>query len=222
VRTRQRRLEAVGYWFNDQAPSAYPRPQRLVGTWRPEQRARVLAHLRGGVVFESYRAKSFCRFACGISSTKMGHRDLSDGVSVWPEGLAHYVEVHDVRLPPRFVKYAIASTVASRWSVPEDRDGMIDERTWIAWGNQQGASLDLSSWRVPDWAQQQVLAEQIERATRSDHPLLRQKLVVLLAHRRSTRFVCRLRAGKLAIVTVGKAVSTRVLAGWDEWPSRSA
>lgn len=35
----------------------------------------------------------------------MGHRDLTDGVYVWPEGLAHYVKAHAVRLPDDFLAH---------------------------------------------------------------------------------------------------------------------
>ncbi len=213
--TPPRRLEAVGYWFNDLAPSGYPRPQRLVGAWRPEPQAIVLAHLRSGVVFESYRGRSFCRFSCGAPPKAMGHRDLTDGVWVWPEGLAHYVEVHSVRLPERFIAHAIAHPDASTARVPEAREGLIDEASWLAWGKQQGASLELAGWQVPDWAAQQALVRQLAEATRPGDPWAGQEIAVVLASARTV--VCLLPSGKIAIVARARDAPTRILASWEEW-----
>jgi hypothetical protein len=57
---------------------------------------------------------SFCRFECGIPNNAMGDSDLSDGEWLWPEGLAHYVERHSVRLPDEFIQ-----TMRSHsWQVP--------------------------------------------------------------------------------------------------------
>lgn len=217
----KRRLEAVGYWFNDLAPSSYPRPQRLVGAWRRRDRTLVLAHLRSGVVFESYRAKSFCRFRCGVTPARMGHRDLTDGLWVWPEGLAHYVEAHSVRLPERFVAHAIAHPDARTAIVPAQRDGSIDEASWLAWGRQQGAALDLSSWTAPDRATQQEIVAQIKERMRGDPPW-RYEPVVLLARKRTREVVCLLRSGQLAIVRLGKTTTLRILSGWDEWSDEAA
>jgi hypothetical protein len=44
-----------------------------------------------------------------------GFRDQSDGVWLWPEGLAHYVDKHGIRLPDEFVAHA-----ASREFRPPD------------------------------------------------------------------------------------------------------
>ena len=134
-----RSLEAVGYWFNELAPSGYPRPQALVGRWHASRRAAVVAYLRAGTVFETYRGSSHCRFDCGVSERAMGHRDLFDGAWVWPEGLAHYVEAHAVRLPERFVRRAVARLGATPPVRPARREGLIDERRWIAWGRARGA-----------------------------------------------------------------------------------
>jgi len=39
----------------------------------------------------------------------MGRGELTDGVYVWPEGLAHYLEKHNVRLPQEFVDHVLKS-----------------------------------------------------------------------------------------------------------------
>jgi hypothetical protein len=94
-------LLAVGFWSphefcpdpRDLAPAQYPRELRSV----------VTAYLREGAVLREYLGYSYCRFGCGIADSELGCSDLSDGTWVWPSGLAHYIEVHDVSLPPEFL-----------------------------------------------------------------------------------------------------------------------
>jgi hypothetical protein len=63
-----------------------------------------------------------------------GRLDLSDGVWLWPEGLAHYVEAHGVRLPDEFVAYAVARD----FRVPEHGAGsnleiVVQHKFWADW-----------------------------------------------------------------------------------------
>ena len=67
----------------------------------------------------------------------MGSRCLTDGTWSWPEGLAHYITVHDVRLPDEFVDHMRDLD----WTVPQcdvefDRDDR-DFDGWIEWGRSQ-------------------------------------------------------------------------------------
>jgi hypothetical protein len=83
----------------------------------------------------------------------MGCRCLTDGIWVWPEGLAHYVDFHDVYLPEEFI-----STMRQHgWRMPEgpkftrhvinkSPDGSmtlttkdIDHSFWIEWAAKQVA-----------------------------------------------------------------------------------
>ena len=96
----------------------------------------VITYLRSGKVFEVWRGYSHCRFRCGVSATKMGDRDLTDGVWIWPEGLVHYVEAHHVPLPAEFV----ATAQAHHGEVPEtviDRTRPIDRAFWNDWYDRQ-------------------------------------------------------------------------------------
>jgi hypothetical protein len=91
------RLVRIAYWRGAQAPG-WPDPREFVDvSWDPSERESVADYLRRGFVARAYMGKSLCRL-CGEA---VGSLELSDGVFIWPEGLAHYVEVHDVRLPPR-------------------------------------------------------------------------------------------------------------------------
>ncbi|MBK9073224.1 MAG: hypothetical protein IPL79_19825 [Myxococcales bacterium] len=153
VASAKGRLQAIGYWYDERAPSAYPRPQLLVGKWAARDRRAVLAYLRAGAVFETYRAHSHCRFNCGTPMRDMGRRDLADARYVWPEGLAHYVEAHGVLLPPTFVRHVLAAVAAK--SLPPStlwhrraREGLVDDAAWIAWGMRQGAG---EAQAAPAW-----------------------------------------------------------------------
>jgi hypothetical protein len=200
-----KKLQAIGFWFNERAPSAYPRPQLLVGNWPRSQRTRVLAYLRAGRVFESYRARSFCRFACGERA--MGHRDLSDGVYLWPEGLAHYVEVHAVTLPPHFVQHALAdrAILDVEWT---RREGLVDDTAWLAWARH--ASLDLTGWETPARALREHLVAELRAAKRP-------RTEILLVHPKTREVAVRLHSGALAITTLIPPFAMRTLT-WDDWP----
>jgi hypothetical protein len=123
-------LRAVGYWHNERHV-AYPEPQALVATDQdPGQLRRIAEWLRRGEVFAQWRGLSFCRFDCGIDDAHMGSRCLTDGVWVWPEGLAHYVEDHHVLLPDEFVERALRDApIASAERARVDPDDAF----WIAW-----------------------------------------------------------------------------------------
>ena len=67
----------------------------------------------------------------------MGSHCLTDGAWVWPEGLTHYVECHDVRLPGEFVE----GMRERNWRIPEGTalpcfrsQGEPDYDVWIEWG----------------------------------------------------------------------------------------
>lgn len=59
----------------------------------------------------AYRGYSGCRL-CDPHEDHYRHngtREFDDGTYVWPEGLAHYVRVHGVRLDTEFVHHLLAS-----------------------------------------------------------------------------------------------------------------
>ena len=100
-------MKLIGYWRNPEDPetSEYPDPANLVDpSWDEEERFRVVSYLKQGRMICGARGLSWCRFQCGCPDLDMGSRELSDGEWVWPEGLAHYVEAHLVRLPDEFIQ----------------------------------------------------------------------------------------------------------------------
>jgi hypothetical protein len=72
--------------------------------WREDERRRVGEYLQRGTRVNQMRGISLCRFC----ERNNGTAELTDGVYCWPEGLAHYVSEHDVRLPEEFVGHALS------------------------------------------------------------------------------------------------------------------
>ncbi len=145
----RRRLQSVGYWC--QLPGApppekdrYPDPRRLVQPgWRSAERPLILAYLRSRWTYAQWRGHSYCRFRCGAADGEMGSRCLTDGIWVWPEGLPHYVERHDVYLPAKFIRTMIRRgwRIPRRWRLPtRTTHGEPDDTFWIAWGAKEAAA----------------------------------------------------------------------------------
>lgn len=94
-------LVRVGYWRRADTLE-WPDPSSFRDeTWNKSEREDVASYLRGGLVFRTYMGFSSCRL-CGRSN---GAVELTDTTYVWPEGLAHYVEEHSVRLPQVFIDH---------------------------------------------------------------------------------------------------------------------
>jgi hypothetical protein len=132
----------------EQPPSPLPSPAALVAPgWNQENLPSILAYLRAGQEWIRFRGWSYCRFECGIAPSGLGDRDLTDGVWVWPEGLAHYVEVHAVRLPDEFIDHMrsqgwrVPAEPITRWvdRAAADRP-QVNFSFWIAWSFRMGAS----------------------------------------------------------------------------------
>jgi hypothetical protein len=96
-------LRLVGYWRNEQHPE-YPDPAEHVDpSWDEDERSQVWWYLLGGTYGPAAMGFSTCRL-CGRQN---GSAEFSDDVFAWPEGLAHYVRDHSVRLPQDFVSHAV-------------------------------------------------------------------------------------------------------------------
>lgn len=94
-------LKLIGYWAGPRAPG-WPDPQDFVdSSWDREEREDVAAYLTQGFVLRGFGGVSTCRI-CGV---KNGALELTDGTWYWPDGLAHYLTAHDVRLPQIFVDH---------------------------------------------------------------------------------------------------------------------
>jgi len=91
-------------------PGVLPFPWDFVDkTWDEKERLAVMAYLKVGKTYESWRGNSWCRFKCD-SRYLPGYRDLTDGTYVWPEGFTHYVEKHNVKPPVEFIQHVLKYT----------------------------------------------------------------------------------------------------------------
>ncbi|WP_028708117.1 hypothetical protein [Propionicicella superfundia] len=82
--------------------------QRLVSwsavdtAWDEDERHATWFYFASGTLFRTYMGYSPCRI-CGRDN---GAAEYTDGTYVWPEGLAHYIYDHAVRLPEDLVRHA--------------------------------------------------------------------------------------------------------------------
>jgi hypothetical protein len=113
--------------------------------WDPVELPGVLAYLRTGQEWIRFNGWSYCRFECGINSGALGDRDLTDGVWVWPEGLAHYVETHTVRMPDEFIDHMrsqawrMATEPITPWvELAAANRPQVDVTFWIVWSRRKG------------------------------------------------------------------------------------
>jgi hypothetical protein len=129
-------LRVIGYWKSKEEPF-WPDPAWFVDPdWAVEERNAVLRYLRSPEDAVASAGYSWCRFRCGERTT--GCMEYTDGFWRWPEGLAHYVEKHNVRLPDEFVASALSK------STPDgiDKDWWKGQRGWAS-----GSSFDTPGWR---------------------------------------------------------------------------
>ncbi|GAA2788193.1 hypothetical protein RMN57_36955 [Kitasatospora sp. CM 4170] len=96
-----RPLRLLGFWGPSENRTL-PNPVDLVDpVWDEAERLWVADYLDHGQVAASWMGSSRCRLCTRLN----GSRDLTDGYYLWPEGLAHYVLDHGVRLPAEFIDH---------------------------------------------------------------------------------------------------------------------
>src|SRR5690348_7012982 len=99
------RVRLIGYWRGGPNPAAnvaWPDPGTLIDeSWDQRERLIVASYLTHGFMPWVAAGVSPCRI-CGKPN---GSAELTDGVYLWPEGLAHYVAEHSVRLPPEVLQH---------------------------------------------------------------------------------------------------------------------
>jgi hypothetical protein len=139
IMTLGRNMKIIGYWHDaDSLRGAhYPHPKDFVdSSWLPGERHLLLNYLRAEYSLMKSWGYSWCRFGCGIPDSAMGSQDYSDGEWVWPHGLPHYVEHHDIFLPDEFVDKARSQNwicTPLRGRDVEIRKLELDDSFWIEW-----------------------------------------------------------------------------------------
>jgi hypothetical protein len=98
-------LTLIGYWEGDYDPG-WPRVTDFVDEhWDQTERRRVAFYLEEGFIPRVAMGISECR-VCGKAN---GSAERTDGVYLWPEGLAHYVREHGVRPPVSVIRHIISA-----------------------------------------------------------------------------------------------------------------
>ena len=110
-------LKSIGFWRDDDS-DVLIHPKELVGEYINDDKEKLSRYLDTGIIVNSYFGFSHCRFICDESETNMGASDLTDGIWMWPEGLSHYVRVHDVVLPSEFLD----QVKKNNWVIPASLD----------------------------------------------------------------------------------------------------
>lgn len=105
-------LKKVGFWWRSDMGhlttyADLPKAHDFIDpTWSKAERELVIAHLESGDEAERYRGFSMCRI-CGCMN---GSSELTDGTYLWPSGLTHYVEEHDLKPPQDFIDHVKKSS----------------------------------------------------------------------------------------------------------------
>jgi hypothetical protein len=126
-------LQLIGYWKVTLRDS-YPFPQEVEFALEPDVREQLVRYLDAGIRLHQFRGFSSCRYGCGVN----GSAELSDGVWLWPEGLAHYLREHRVGLPPEFLRHACRPGAAPLQGLTPrpSHEYEIDESLWTSWAKQ--------------------------------------------------------------------------------------
>ena len=115
------RVRAIGYWI-DSDNNELPHPAAFIDpTWDLNERTAVAKYLNVGRQVMTSSGRSPCR----ICRAANGFDDFTDGVFQWPEGLAHYVLDHAVRLPGDVIQHVLRSDGSLVV-------GLVDKAWWIA------------------------------------------------------------------------------------------
>jgi hypothetical protein len=112
---KKTQFKYIGFWATNEDPQLCSYAQKLIvlpwpghfvdPCWDRKERDLVIDYLKKAPDVEHWRGNSWCRFKC--VKYLEGYTDKGDGVFVWPEGFAHYVEKHNVRPPEEFVKHVL-------------------------------------------------------------------------------------------------------------------
>jgi len=97
-------INQIGYW-SDQYEKGVT-PAYLCGKYDPQIKEKIVSYLKSGIRGTEFLGYARCRFECEYSNTsQLGNTDMTDGNWMWPEGLSHYVDKHNLLLPPKFLDH---------------------------------------------------------------------------------------------------------------------
>jgi len=142
-------VNEVGYWsdlYENGVTPAY-----LCGKYDSQTKDKIVRYLKSGIRGTEFLGYARCRFECEYSSTKdLGNTDMTDGSWMWPEGLSHYVEKHNLLLPPEFVSHMKDNNfnlpiidpdfikIYQGGENPLSIEVSSNEKIWVAWLKEMG------------------------------------------------------------------------------------
>ncbi len=132
-RTRKRAAPQESLRAGAEGSAVLPNAMEFVdGAVSRQERNAVASYLDAGVMVRVAAGLSPCRI-CGTAN---GCGERSDGAYLWPDGLAHYVREHSVRLPADFVQHALKGQAMDsdgrELSIESIERMPLDRRWWIA------------------------------------------------------------------------------------------
>jgi hypothetical protein len=149
--------DRIGYWESSyslmpevEGEPEWPRVTDFVDEdWDDSERDRVASYLEQGLVALAMCGHSACRF-CGELN---GCAENTDGVYLWPEGLAHYVRQHHVRPPVSVVRHIISRPATMQpqksddwWTTLHDNEGHYTEGVMPDWWWK--ARINMDWWKT--------------------------------------------------------------------------
>lgn len=122
-------LSRIGYWASPgDEDSPYPIPVPDTPLSAPDK-ALLLSYLKGGATLHQYRGSSMCRI-CGKIN---GSTEKTDGMFLWPSGLAHYLEDHDVEIPQSLLIHARKHMGVAHVPTDLKPSAMFSDDFWLQW-----------------------------------------------------------------------------------------
>ena len=111
-------LRGIGYWRSDREPELPDPADFADSAWDDHEREVVAGYLEYGFVAHAFMGYSPCRIC---DKRDNGNLEMTDGTYIWPQGLAHYVREHLVRLPEEFVAHVWSSIEANETTTADLR-----------------------------------------------------------------------------------------------------
>ena len=181
-------LKIIGYWHGFYE-EGYPDPGSFVDdTWDAEEKAKIVAYLKAAHEMPyAFGGTSWCRFRCGIVS--LGCTEFTDGTYLWPAGLLHYVETHNVKLPREVLDHMLAN---KKITMGNDKTGV--DMDW--WKSQTGSNTAIKTFT--DWSDIGILtiAQVNDKMKAKQQYMLRILLINDIGERRSLIAIDKVLAGE--------------------------